>query len=59
MTIVIEQVQRVEVFINEWGGVTILQPNESRGEDDLVAFPVSRIDDVVAALLALKTGATG
>ncbi len=57
MTIVIERVEQVEVFINEGGSVTIKQNGYAGEDDDVVYFPVARIDDVVLALLALKAEA--
>lgn len=53
MSVVIEEVKEIQVFINERGTVSILQ--KGWPEDDcIIAFPIDRIDDLVSALLELK-----
>ena len=53
MSVVIQEVKEVQVFINKNGTVTILQ--KGWPEDDcIITFPISRIDDLVSALHELK-----
>lgn len=54
MTVVIEAVEEVQVFINESDSVTILQKSWPEG-DAMIVFPVDRIDAIISALQELKT----
>lgn len=54
MSVIIEAVDEVQVFINECGTVTILQKSWPDG-DATIVFPVDRIDAIISALQALKS----
>lgn len=54
MSVVIKQVDEIEIFVNDNGGISIKQGDQFGGQESVVAFYATHIELIVKALRTAK-----